>query len=74
MRRILSICFAPPTHPYHSIKHTKLHFALVMKLPYLKILLESLQELEEVVILQENDKHYVKPVTWTKEDEEQRLS
>ena len=72
-KQILTICFAPMTRPYHSIKHTKLHFQLVMKLPYIKMLLVRMKQLEEIVIKDEEDKHFVKPRTWTKEDEQQRL-
>ncbi len=73
LRSLLSICFAPVTYPFHSLNHSKLHFTLLMRLPYIKILRDLVEEIEETVTEQENDKHYVKESFWTEEDEEKRI-
>lgn len=44
-----------------------------MKLPYIHILLDLVDSIEEMVITQENDKLWVKESTWTEADEEARL-
>jgi hypothetical protein len=73
LKAILAICFAPITVPFQDINYTKTQFSLIMRLPYIKILMESLEELEEIVIMNENDKHWIKQSNWTEEDEKLRL-
>jgi hypothetical protein len=74
LKAILAICFAPITIPFQDINYTKTQFSLVMRLPYIKLLIESLEELEEIVIMNEDDKHWTKQSNWTEEDEKLRLA